>query len=332
MPKGTSMMKRFSILKNTLAQTDDGPIIVYINPSQSERTSLSTTYNIDEHTISSALDPDEVSRFEFSNEVASIIWKHPMNCSAKDNFYFNVGSMGLFLTRDQLIVVMMDDIPLVGTTVRPLKFTAPLELLLAILLETIQHYLDHLKVIKMIAHDLQQRINKSMENEHLIQMFNLSESLVYYLNAISANGIALGRFYSHVIKIYSDERLNEMIDDIVIENNQCYKQAEIYSTVFSGLMDARGSLVNNNMSMLLKNLTIINIVFLPLNLIAGIGGMSEFSMMTQGIDWRLSYSIFLIAMIAIGWFTAYMLGKLNFLKLNPFDIFRTRRYKTAHRA
>jgi magnesium transporter len=54
---------------------------------------------------------------------------------------------------------------------------------------------------------------------------------------------------------------------------------------------------------LLKNLTLINIIFLPLNLIASIGGMSEFSMITKGIDWRLSYSFFTMAMILLGWAT-----------------------------
>ena len=61
------------------------------------------------------------------------------------------------------------------------------------------------------------------------------------------------------------------------------------------------------MNSLLKNLTIINVIFLPLNLIAGIGGMSEFSMMTQGIDWRVSYFLFFVALVLIGWLTAYML-------------------------
>ncbi len=81
------------------------------------------------------------------------------------------------------------------------------------------------------------------------------------------------------------------IDDLIIENNQCYKQAEIYSTVFAGLTDARGNLVNHNMNTLLKNLTLINVIFLPLNLLASIGGMSEFSMMTRGVDWRIAYAL-----------------------------------------
>ncbi len=322
------MLKKFSIANNSLSESGDtgSAVVLYINPDQAERSQLCGTYRIDEHTLSSTLDPDEVARVEFNGSMISMIWKRPLNCSAKDNFYFNVGSFGLFLTEQQLIVVADGEIPLLESGTRQnVKFTSPRELLLAILLGTIQEYLGHLKVIKMIAHDLQQRINTSMANEHLIQMFNLSESLVYYTNAISANGIVLGRFRTFAEKLNYEPRILEMLDDITIENNQCFKQAEIYSTVFSGLMDARGSLVNNNMSLLLKNLTIINIVFLPLNLIAGIGGMSEFSMMTQGVDWRISYALFFAAMIVIGWFTAYILGRLNFTSFNPFDIFKMKR-------
>jgi magnesium transporter len=77
-------------------------------------------------------------------------------------------------------------------------------------------------------------------------------------------------------------------------------------------MDARGNLVNNNMNTLLKNLTLINVVFLPLNLIASIGGMSEFSMMTQGIDWRISYALLGVVMLLIGWLTAIVLKRANF--------------------
>ena len=75
------------------------------------------------------------------------------------------------------------------------------------------------------------------------------------------------------------------------------------STILSGLMDARGTIVNNNVSVLLKNLTLINIIFLPLTLIASIGGMSEFTMMTRDIDWRISYSLLALGMVLLGWAT-----------------------------
>jgi magnesium transporter len=143
---------------------------------------------------------------------------------------------------------------------------------------------------------LQQKFNASMQNQHLIQMFNLSESLIYYINAIHSNGAVLTRLRNHAAKEHFSAEAIGLIDDLIIENNQCYKQAEIYSTVFSGLIDARGNLMNNSMNNLLRKLTLINVVFLPLNLIASIGGMSEFSMMTAGVPWWVSYPLFLTAM------------------------------------
>jgi magnesium transporter len=66
-------------------------------------------------------------------------------------------------------------------------------------------------------------------------------------------------------------------------------------------MDARGTIVNNNMNVLLKNLTLLNVVFLPLNLVASIGGMSEWSMITAGLDWRVSYGLFCLGTMVLGW-------------------------------
>jgi len=309
------MLTYYTIVNNSLveSQSDDSPVLVYVNPDPAERESLLAKFDIDDHTLSSALDPDEVSRVEFSPDFISLIWKRPTNYSGKDNFYFNVASVGMFLLKDRLVVVLPDDIPLTESGGRHApQLGSVFDVMLAFLYYTTRHYLEHLKVIKMVSRELQQRINTSMENKHLIQMFNLSESLIYYLNAINANGAALIKLNNHAQKAGYPAEAIELLDDIIIENNQCYKQAEIYSTVYSGLMDARGSLVNNNVNVLLRKLTLINVVFLPLNLIAGIGGMSEFSMMTQGIDWKISYSSFLIAMVLIGVLTGVILGRINF--------------------
>lgn len=69
------------------------------------------------------------------------------------------------------------------------------------------------------------------------------------------------------------------------------------------LMDATDSSININQNKDIKRLTIISVVFMPLNVLAGIGGMSEYSMMTQGIPWPVSYAAFTIGLIAVGWLT-----------------------------
>jgi magnesium transporter len=92
----------------------------------------------------------------------------------------------------------------------------------------------------------------------------------------------------------------EYVDDLAIENAQCLEQSQVYANVFTGLMNARASVVSNNLNVLMKRLTVINVVFMPLNVLAGVGGMSEFSMMTKGIAWPLAYSAFMLVLTIIG--------------------------------
>jgi magnesium transporter len=72
--------------------------------------------------------------------------------------------------------------------------------------------------------------------------------------------------------------------------------------VLGGLLDARGNIVNNNMNVLIKNLTVVNVVFLPLAVIASMGGMSEFSTWLDDahVDSRLGYLLFSVAMVGLG--------------------------------
>ena len=42
---------------------------------------------------------------------------------------------------------------------------------------------------------------------------------------------------------------------------------------------------------------------MPINILAGIGGMSEFSMMTQGMPWPVAYGAFIAVMSGVGWAT-----------------------------
>lgn len=68
-------------------------------------------------------------------------------------------------------------------------------------------------------------------------------------------------------------------------------------------MDATVGFLNVNQNKDLKRLTVISVVFMPMNILAGIGGMSEFTMMTSGYGWPLAYSIFVVGMFAIGTLT-----------------------------
>jgi magnesium transporter len=326
------MVKKYNIQNSNLVETNNEncELIVFVNPDNEESNTISKEYEIDKHTLESALDPDEISRIELEGDAIYIIWKRPKNYVSTDNFLFGVSSIGLFYFKDKLIVVLPEDIPLFDTKPQ-YQINGLWDVLINFLFNSIKHYLEHIKAIRLISREIQVKINTSMENEYLIQMFNLSESLIYYINAIISNQAVLIKLRNYFEKISSMQERTELLEDISIENNQCLKQAEIYSMVLSGLMDARGNIINNNMNVLIKNLTIINIIFLPLNLLASIGGMSEYSMMTMGIDWRITYGIFMVSMGVIGWITYKILNRINVTNKSSSKIRRSLYYKLKNR-
>ncbi|MBX8544296.1 magnesium transporter CorA family protein [Pseudomonas cichorii] len=307
------MIERYSLNDGTLHATtvEDAPLLLCTNPTAQERDFLHRNFKVDAHMLDSALDPDEVSRIEFHDGQLFLIWKRPESYSGAAAMTFEVSSFGLMLSSEKLVVISAGN-SLLSTegTHRPLE--NPLDILIDLLFNSVHHYLGHLRVIKMIARELHKKFDTSLDNQHLLHMFNLSESLIYYINAIQSNGAVLERLHNHAGKHGFSAHFIALLDDLIIENDQCYKQARIYSTVFATLMDARGNMANNNMNSILRNLTVVNVVFLPLNLIAGIGGMSEFSMMTSGFAWWISFPALIAGMLILSLLMVVVLRKSFF--------------------
>jgi len=69
------------------------------------------------------------------------------------------------------------------------------------------------------------------------------------------------------------------------------------------LMDATVGFININQNKRINQLTVFGVVFMPVNILAGMGGMSEFSMMTQGLPWPLAYGAFLVVSCFLGFGT-----------------------------
>jgi magnesium transporter len=257
------MLNEYSINASRVVPCEkgEGVVLVYVNPSEDEKRFLVRDLLLDEHTLNSALDPDELSRLEFEPEHLAVIFKKPKNYSTEDEFLFKVNSMGLFLFRERLVIVIPDDIQLfngkVFNNVRSLH-----DVLLKILYRTIFHYLDHLKAINLISESLEQKINASLENKYLLNLFSLEKSLVYYLNAINSNAVVIDRIRNHAERLALNTENRELLDDISIENTQCYRQAEIYSNILASMMDARVSIVSNNLNVLMKTLNIITIAIM----------------------------------------------------------------------
>lgn len=250
-----------------------GCVHVYINPTEAERRHLTDGLKVDEHTLSSALDPDELARLEFEPDHLAAILKRPRNYSSEDRFVFKVMSVGLFLFADKLVLVLSEDVPLFQGKQFAKVASLP-ELLLKIVYSSIVHFVEHLKVVNAVSDSLEQQINTSMQNKYLLNLFSLEKSLVYYLNAINTNAKLIERLKNNAAKVGFTPENVEFIDDMLIENSQCYQLAEIYSNILASLMDARVSIVGNNLNWLMKTLTVITIGIMLPTLVVSIFSMN----------------------------------------------------------
>lgn len=97
-----------------------------------------------------------------------------------------------------------------------------------------------------------------------------------------------------------------------------FELTESYRDIVTSLMEMYLSILNNQMTKAanatnttVRRLTIITTIFMPLTLLAGIGGMSEWSMITGPGNWRIAYPAFLLAMVIIGFCNYYLLSWLE---------------------
>jgi len=306
------MIKKYKFENNQLVASEDGlpPVLVVINPSDAEKKWLLENFKLDEHNLASAFDPEEPSRLEFEPDHFELIFKRPKNYSSKDHFLFKVSSMGVFLFKDRLILALSEDINMFAG--KYFKQVSGLrEVFLKLLYSSIFHFIEHLRVINMIAEEIEHKINASFENKHLLNLFTLEKSLVYYLNAINANAYVIDRIKHNVEKIGFSPRSVEFLDDIIIENNQAMKQAEIYSNILAGLMDARASIVSNNLNMMMKNLNAVVIAIAVPSFFAGVGGMSELCTVTGISNPQSAFLVFVLSMALIGLLTYYIIKRIE---------------------
>jgi magnesium transporter len=269
------MLRRFDILENKLAETEaaDAPVLLCIAPDEREQRLLIEEWKLDRHTLTSALDPMELARLEFEPDHIALIIKRPKQYCYEDNFLFKISSVGVFLFREKLILVVAED-TLRFEGRQFLHVESLMDIVLKIIRRSVFHFEEHLGVFGMIADQLEQKINTAMENRLLLNLFTLEKSLVYYLNAISSNGRVMERLKASARRLELSTEQVEFVEDVLIENNQCHEMADIQSHVLGSLAGARASVVSNNLNVLMKTLTLVMIALMVPTLVISVFSMN----------------------------------------------------------
>ncbi len=283
-------------------------IITYTSPTIDDEAELQEQYKIDYHTLQSSLDPDELSRLEIERNHVSIIFKRPKSFCAGDNFLLKLTSTGVFLYENYLVVVMADDSAIFEGRV-PFPVNSIHDVILRLLYQATMHFEGHLKAINMLADSLERRINTSLENKYLLNMFALEKSLVFILDSITSNGSLLERMKALAEKLGFNGDQVGILEDLIIENQQCYRRAEIHTQVLANLMGTRASIVGHNLNHLIKKFTIWTVAIMLASLVVGLFGMNvALPLPMEEALWAF-YLVIILALITGG--AVFFLSRIN---------------------
>jgi magnesium transporter len=107
--------------------------------------------------------------------------------------------------------------------------------------------------------------------------------------------------------------------DVYDHLSKFFELTESSRDIVTSLMEMYLSMLNNQMTqaanatnVTVRRLTFITTIFMPLTLLAGVGGMSEYSMMTGPENWRIAYPAFLLGMAVIGVISFFLLRLIEY--------------------
>lgn len=171
--------------------------------------------------------------------------------------------------------------------------------LLQMLLRVAQRYLVCLRSINRQIREYERTLRQSMTNAQLMKMLGLEKSLVYFNTSLkglesTASRIGNGR----MLDLYEDDR--ELLDDVLIEIRQATEMCAISTNILNGITDTFSSVINNNLNITMRTLTIITLVLAIPTIVFSFWGMNVDGLpLTQWFWFPIVLSAVICAIVAV---------------------------------
>ena len=171
---------------------------------------------------------------------------------------------------------------------RGVGFTDYVDMIFRLFLSSAVWYLKRLKQINTLIEKAKHNLDHGVNNESLIGLSRLQDSLTYFITSIRGNETLLAKLK---FKLQVDELDADLIEDVNIEMSQARETTNIYADILESTMDTYSSIINNNMNTVMRTLTSVSIIMMFPTLISSIFGMNLINGMEE------SRYGFLIAMV-----------------------------------
>jgi magnesium transporter len=247
-----------------------------VGPSVDELREVEEKYNIYPDTLSDLLDVDELSRIEKEEDYILVIMRVPLHRPAEE-IPFTTIPVGIVFTGNTVITISLFENEIIkdlaGNRVRGFTLTTRGSFLLHLFMRAAVYYLRYLKEINRATTAIQKELQRSVENNELIELLSYEKSLVFFTTSLTSNELLMDKIRKPLFFTFNEEE-QDIYEDCVTENRQAIEMSNIYSNILSGMMDAFASVISNNLNVVMKRLTVINLILMVPTLVASIYGMN----------------------------------------------------------
>ena len=274
-------------------------------PTDEDQQFLEDRFKIPDYFLSDISDTDERARYEYDDGWMLIILRIPYVKEIRSRTPYTTVPLGIIHKRDVTITVcyyesnMMIDF-VTYQQKRGEGFTDYVDMIFRLFLSSAVWYLKRLKQINALIEKAKHNLDHGVNNESLIGLSRLQDSLTYFITSIRGNENLLAKLK---FKLQVDELDADLIEDVNIEMTQARETTSIYSDILESTMDTYSSIINNNMNTVMRTLTSVSIIMMFPTLIASLFGMNLIngmetsrygfvialliSFVVSGVSWRI---------------------------------------------
>lgn len=248
-------------------------------PTPDDEKFLCETLKVPDYFLDDIRDKDERSRYDYDDGWSLIILRIPYVKEVRSRTPHTTIPLGIILNKGVCITVCNYETNMMIDFVsyqqkRNLGFTDSVDLTFRLFLSSAVWYLKRLKQINVLIEEAKRNLDRKIENEDLVGLSRLQDSLTYFLTSIRGNETLLSKLK---FKLPVDELDADLIEDVTIEMNQARETTNIYANILDSTMETYASVINNNMSGTMKQMTSVSIILMFPTLVASIFGMNLIS-------------------------------------------------------
>ena len=256
---------------------EDGVWIMAVAPTYEESVFLANSFDVDVADIRAAMDDEESSRVDVSNDYTLIVVDIPAVEIRHEQDNYTTIPLGMIITENVIITVCAEDTPVLQyflkNNVKEFSTKKQMRFVYQILHKTGMVYQNNLRVIDKKRTEIEEKTKDITEDSDLIALHELESTLVYFATSLRANGAIIERLTRYgKIRQYPEDK--ELLEDVIVENKQAIEMTGIYRDILNGTRELLSTIIDNRLNTVMKYLAAITIVMSVPNIISGLYGMN----------------------------------------------------------